>query len=187
MNDPSNKYLDEFVGLSVASEMLKHKLFPNTKEITESFGAYHAVRQHVNASFGDSLTGVLCVGDGHTPRTGATFALRSAWQCFSVDPVMNARSGVFARLWTYRQKIEDWDSSVLRGLSHVIVVAVHSHASLKRSVEVVSRFVNRVSVVSIPCCVRNDLMAAPIVYTDPNIMSEHRTVFVWPDFIGGEM
>lgn len=35
-----SRYLDEFVRFSRSPETLTLKLFPNAKEITESFGAY---------------------------------------------------------------------------------------------------------------------------------------------------
>lgn len=35
-----SRYLDEFVRFSRSPELLSLKLFPNAKEITESFGAY---------------------------------------------------------------------------------------------------------------------------------------------------
>lgn len=49
-------YLDEFVRFSRSPELLSLKLFPNAKEITESFGAYAAVREHLQLDFGAGAT-----------------------------------------------------------------------------------------------------------------------------------
>lgn len=50
--------------------------FPNAKEVTESFGAFHAVNEHLSHLSRDDINvAVICVGDGHSPRTGMLFAV----------------------------------------------------------------------------------------------------------------
>lgn len=43
-----SRYLDEFVRCRCAPDLLARKLFPNAKEVTESFAAYAAVRKHAD-------------------------------------------------------------------------------------------------------------------------------------------
>lgn len=176
------KYLDEFVRCPRASDLLALKLFPNAKEITESFAAYTAVRAHLDVDLGDPKVAVLCVGDGHVPRTAAVFAFRSAWTCFSVDPAMRPRKWPVDRLRTYRGRVPGWiPAHGVPTYRRAIVVAVHSHASLRASVYAGLLLAPRVSAVSIPCCFRDDINGADVVYEDAEILSPHRKVSVWSD------
>lgn len=169
--------------------MLALRLFPNAKEITESFAAYAAVREHFAGAlaFGQAQVALLAAGDGHVPRTAATFAFRSAWTCFSVDPAMRAewiRESRIARLHAYRAKIlgfAGWspDTVHAKAFARCIVVAVHSHASLRASVQAAKALATRVSVVSIPCCVPDDIEPPTLSYEDADIASSHRRVNVW--------
>ena len=166
--------------------------FPNAKEVTETFGAFHAVKQHLpHLRQGDPNVMVLVVGDGHSPRTGALFALSSAWSVWSFDPLMSLKyRGVSERLQLVDAKIEDvfgWSMPNKRFL----VVAVHSHAELKHAVAKV-RACAGMDVVSIPCCVpqwvpyldpcgEQTVVPVPptVEYEDPAILSPERRVKVW--------
>ncbi|HUS51341.1 MAG TPA: hypothetical protein VMZ91_14325, partial [Candidatus Paceibacterota bacterium] len=48
---PSLRYLNEFTRLKCGSDLLRSKVFPNAKEITESMGAYNALRTHLQGDF----------------------------------------------------------------------------------------------------------------------------------------
>jgi hypothetical protein len=184
-----SRYLDEFVRFSRSPELLSLRLFPNAKEVTESFGAYAAVREHLQLDFGDPSIRVLAVGDGFVPRTAATFAMRSRWTCFSVDPNMRDRgwSRKVERLHAYREKIlplGGWyvPDEFAFSFSRCVLVCVHSHASLWQSILSARGLATKVSVVSIPCCVKHDYqMVADAVYEDREITSPARTVHVWRD------
>lgn len=190
----NNRYIDEFIRDSRAPDMLRWKLFPNAKEITESFSIYAIVRDVLGLDLADPTIAMLCVGDGRVPRTAATFALRSAWTCFSVDPAMKVRWGasfglsttIIPRLHAYRAKVLDvggWypDERHVRAFSQCVVVAVHSHASLRASVRVAQLLAPRVSVVSMPCCFKDDMDNADLIYDDMGVLSPHRRVYVWKD------
>lgn len=172
------KYLAEFVGLSCAPDMLSMRIFPNGKEISESFGAYDAVRYRLpQFALKDPHVEVVCVGDGRTPRTGATFALRSAWKVHSVGPMMGGGTRKWSqirRLSTHAMKIEHFHLKADR----VIVVAVHSHANLQRSIEAIEA--NELAVVAIPCCVKMHLATPPdLEYEEKGIISPCRLVKIW--------
>lgn len=181
-----SRYIDEFIRLSCAPDLLALKLFPNAKEITESLGAYNAVRQHLWLNFGDSSICVLVVGDGVVPRTAATFAFRSRWTCYSVDPRMrdNRWDLKVQRLHVFRAKVlpeNGWAPPIhCNVFSQCILVAVHSHASLSASIQAARMLSTNVSVVSIPCCVKHDYHAMPNhEYDDWSIASPERRVSVW--------
>jgi len=148
---PGLKYLTEFVRCTCSSDLLKLRYFPNAKEITESFGAYNAVRTHLQNiyAFDDPEVRVVVVGDGTKPRTGATFAFRSNWTVYSIDPNLfknKLQEGEFLhfpdsvkRLSAYRSKIEKLEyintylkDEILYNIQDkkLIIVCVHSHAKL---------------------------------------------------------
>jgi hypothetical protein len=58
-------------------------VFPNAKELTESFAANNAIRIHLAGEYtpGDERVTVIAVGDGNTPRTAALCAFLTKWQC----------------------------------------------------------------------------------------------------------
>ena len=179
---PSTRYLDELVGLTCGPDLLALKVFPNAKEVTESFAAYGAVRKYLRkvAPLGDSRITGLFVGDGNTPRTAATFAFRTAWQCVSVDPRMKDKRYDVKRLTVIRSRVEDMP--LLPEGSHVVIVAVHSHASLAETVKVVSKTSTILGVVAMPCCFAQELPnGSPpcTAYYDWGVLSEKRMVKVW--------
>lgn len=181
----SHRLIDEFIRQRCASDMLKLRVFPNAKEITESMAAYAAVRELANRGvlpFNLSTHGValLAVGDGHTPRTGALFAFRSAWDCYSVDPALARRAHEFAavrRLICLPGKVENMEPIACE---HAVVAAVHSHAQLADAVRIMRPASGKVTVVAMPCCVPQWLPEQPNAeYQDLGIWSAERTVRVW--------
>jgi hypothetical protein len=157
------------------------RLFPNAKEITESFGAYNAVRKHFRkiCTFDDKTMNIVVVGDGSTPRTAATFAFRSKFQCHSVDPLMkfeNTKRLRIDRLFTYAKKIEECEFNFDR----VIILHVHSHVKIETSLKYIKG--NERHVVAMPCCVPQTLERKPDVeYIDWNILSPKNTIKIWRD------
>lgn len=188
---PHLRYLNEFVGLKCAPELLELEVFPNAKEITESFAAYRAVKRNLNLDLGDPRVLVVCVGDGSTPRTGATFAFMSKWTAVSIDPAMREHvvkkmNKAVRRLLCVSGKIED-------GLVHpsphtfhtIVVVCVHSHAPFEATLEATKPDTSRGQIrhlVSLPCCTRTWLDREPdIQYDDWGIFSPERAVMIWKD------
>jgi hypothetical protein len=80
-------YMDEFIRLSCAPELLQLRVFPDAKEISESMGALDAVRRNCSFIFNEDDL-VICVGDGSTPRTATLFALMTNMQIVSIDPAL---------------------------------------------------------------------------------------------------
>lgn len=95
------KYLDRFIKcLECAPELLKMKIFPDAKEVTESMAAFahltgiifpNSVHNHPCIEDVSQETrsndAIVCIGDGSTPRSAALFALSiKNWECYSIDP-----------------------------------------------------------------------------------------------------
>ena len=175
---PTLRYLDELTKCKCAPDLLAIKVFPNAKEVTESFGAYNAVRTHLSRAgwrLDDPTIAVVCVGDGCTPRTAATFAYRSAWKCWSVDPLLKGDWSRVARLTVLPHMVE---ACSFDGADRVVIVAVHSHAPLDAAVRAVHA--REIAVVAMPCCVRQMLPQRPdVAYLDWGVWSPERMVMVW--------
>jgi hypothetical protein len=179
------RYINEFVRLDCAPDILALKLFPNAKEITESMAAFHAVRAHIvnqcGASFDNKNIATVCIGDGHTPRTAALFAFRTAWACYSIDPKLRKIVWDIKRLIPYDERIEDVILD-LRYFDQVIMLQVHSHADLATSLENIKA--KRMHVVAIPCCIPMEIPGRYYIgYEDMSIWSPENTVKVWRDIV----
>jgi hypothetical protein len=189
---PTPGYLNEFLSLKCAPDLLKAQLFPNAKEITESQAAYHAAVKVLGVkALADPSIRVLVVGDGSTPRTGALFAFRSKWQVTSVDPALTKHPrtpGVekMARQWeplvhrltVLPMKVEEMPAMPSTG-SPVIVVAVHSHASLSAALDRLPLSIPFLAI-AIPCCIPQRIGLPPSdEWEDWGIWSPQRTVKVW--------
>lgn len=178
---PSMLYLNEFLRLKCAPDLISWGVYPNVKEISESSAAYEAVRKELGEEkLKDPKVIVYCVGDGRTPRTAAMFAVRSNWHCISVDPNLK-RKELFEtkirrlRVWPY--KIEDLKEGWGRLNDYTrVVVAVHSHAKLDDCARCQPHLV-----VAIPCCIPQTYEGREPdkVYSDWGILSPERTVKVW--------
>jgi len=188
------RYLHELTRLRCGPDLLALGLFPDAKEVTESFAAYHAVVEHLPAfSLSDRDITLIAVGDGCTPRTGATFALRSAWNCISIDPALHetgrkgARGRPASRRWSALDRLRVATKHVQFvdpiECERAVIVAVHSHALLADAVRAVRA--REVAVVAMPCCVPQTLEApADVDFRDPGVASPQNRLLVWRS-VGG--
>lgn len=86
---PNNKYLDKFIKFNKkGTDILRTGVFPNAKEITESYAALNAFYKHFNLRHKEDDVLFLVVGDGAHPRTGVTFAFNTPHRVISIDPAM---------------------------------------------------------------------------------------------------
>lgn len=183
ISHPTRRYFDEFVRLKCAPDLLAAKVFPNSKEITETMTAFNAVRKMTKPKrFADPTVTLLDVGSGSTPRTAAYFACMTRWQCIAVDPQLR-ESGAhrIQRVRQYQCRIEDMAIKV-DGL--LVIVCVHSHASMKSVMKAVQA--PEMIVVAMPCCTRLNIPDAEPLweYEDAGCWSPERTVKIW-DFRKG--
>ena len=84
------RYVNEMLRLGCAPELLRLRLFPDAKELTETFAVHEAVRSRLGGAYPltDDTVTLVAVGDGNTPRTAALFAFLTRWHCVSIDPEM---------------------------------------------------------------------------------------------------
>jgi hypothetical protein len=174
------RYANELTRLTCAPDLLALRIFPDFKEVAESFAAYDAVRRHLlGSALALDATDVtlVAVGDGCVPRTAITFAFRTRWSCHSVDPRLRPRVWPVQRLTTH---------STCAGFVCVprarmgVVVAVHSHAHWREALATVSAC-DHAAMVVLPCCAVNALppVEPDVVYDDNGIPSPDRTVYVY--------
>ncbi|MFW6090033.1 MAG: hypothetical protein ACODAB_09790 [Gemmatimonadota bacterium] len=177
----SARYLDELCRMRCAPTLLDPELdlWPNAKEITESFAAFEAARRHLHHWI---RLPALCVvvGDGARPRTAATFAVRTPWHVLSVDPALRAKTAYdkIRRLEVIPRRVEDVEVRRFGTPWRVVVVAVHSHAPLEAALD---KFQGRTrSVVAMPCCRPQRVGREPDAeYRDPGVWSPHNVVRIW--------
>ena len=171
------EYLDQFLQLKCAPDLLAMGLFPNSKEITESFACWTAVRQHIlprlapSTSKTDRQNAIIVVGDGMTPRTGAlcAFLSKSQWQCFSIDPILAYDSYadmkfIPRRCLTTAEHCEEWKTvqclrmarakiqTVSIECRRAIIIMMHAHVSIDDAVAAVDASEGIVGLVTCPCC-----------------------------------
>lgn len=155
---PNLRYLNEFVRLNCAPELLAAKVFPDAKEITESMAALAAIRSlahNYEVDLYDPCVMLLDVGCGSTPRTAALFAFLTKWACHAIDPKLHDRwkQNIYGidRLLCWQQTWQNFE--LLGDLSCLVVVAVHAHVDLQHIMQVLSRsYQGLVLVAAIPCC-----------------------------------
>ena len=168
------RYINRFMGMKAAPDMLCRGLFPNAKEITESFGAFEAIK-HLPVDFKDDVA-VVCVGDGHTPRTGAVCAFSTKWDCYSVDPLLRLKEWDIKRLTCKRFKIQD---TFLEFDKPCIIMMVHAHVRVNETLPYIKAPIRHL--ITMECCVSLDHKdAVPDEdYKDDNIWSPMNRVRVW--------
>lgn len=187
------RYTDELLGLTSGPQMLQLKLFPNAKELSESFACFHAAREHLGESFqpDDSRVLLVCVGDGMTPRTAALFCFRTRWRCVSIDPLLTdgpaaPEGGTWAerveRLTALRGRLQDVAPAGGFAAERVVLVLPHCHYGLDDSLRHV-RWRSALAAVVMPCCnfyAAADGCGAPLHQEDDlGVVSPHRQVSVW--------
>lgn len=179
---PSDRYFNELMRCNCSPDLLTSGVFPNAKEVTESFGAYNAVRKHLWHQYppNDPDVVCVCVADGSTPRTALTFALRTKWNVISVDP--NLRSERFhrwmkyKRLYMFAKKIQDFKFECRK----MLIVMVHPHVKIDETLPSLIGYEQR-SVVSMQCCVKQFItnQEPDIEYNDIGIWSPQRSIKIW--------
>lgn len=174
------RYVDEFIGLRSAPDMLSLRLFPNGKEVTESMAAYNAARKYL-FRWVKPTDRALCIaiGDGVSPRTGGLFAFMTKWDVISVDPVLSRyeMGSEINRLTIIPEKIQDANIDATSYGSNVVIIGVHSH---HREEDLLSGIKFTIAhTIMIPCCVHQYPMSRHFnTYTDNGIWSPKNVVTV---------
>eukprot|EP01051_Picozoa_sp_SAG22_P012554 SAG22_NODE_1316_length_4765_cov_2.544792_2_plen_586_part_00 len=172
-------YLDRVFGLACFGELTRLQIFPDAKDISESYGAVvaatrHGHLAHLGSRKAERAPGVLClaVGDGATPRTAALVAFLTRWRAISIDPALRASwlgsepQGV-RRLSCYGGTFEGFCADAGPGglgvvaaggerCAELVLLCVHSHNQFvgDASVDAVRARLGYppTTLVSLPCC-----------------------------------
>ncbi|UJR17117.1 hypothetical protein I4U23_004013 [Adineta vaga] len=173
-------YLDEFLRLRCAPDLISMGLFPNAKEITESFAVWAAIRRHIlpqlpssssPSSTTDRRNAIIVVGDGMTPRTAGlcAYLTKGLWQCFSIDPILQYdtytdMTFLNRRSLTTKDNCNEWKTTEglrmarakIQAISiqcrQAIVVLMHAHVTLEDAIEAIDASEGIVGIVTCPCC-----------------------------------
>lgn len=182
---PSLRYVDRFIRSNSALDILQLGVFPDAKEITESFAAVNAVERKLGLS--KALMKrlnpyILVVGDGVTPRTGVLMAFHTPYEVISIDPAMRSNHyPSVQRLDVHRVSLGDFTYDFDRP---VIIVAVHSHVPASELLDFHAKVGDKLMVViENPCCTPGAFPAAfgppDYEYTDWGIHSPKREMRIW--------
>jgi hypothetical protein len=156
------------------------ELFPNAKEVTESFGCFRAIHQYLHGKYVDLQDpDVVCVvvGDGTTPRTAATIAFRSKWWTYSIDPILKTDKRYHINKLTMIQgKIQDQELDFPG--KKVVIILPHAHVTVPdclRHIKGAERYV-----IALPCCTDPNMDRAPNqTYLDFGIFSPQNRIMIW--------
>jgi hypothetical protein len=142
-------------------------------------GIFVAVRKHLGAeSFANDKIILIDVGCGSRPRTAAMFCHMTRWQCYAVDPNLkkDVQYNEFRNLTLRRCKAEEMP--IIQSDYPIIVVGVHSHATMKATFDMVWSPDSWFFMMS--CCVPQHTWKEPIdSYKDHAIPSEKNEIRVW--------
>lgn len=179
-------YLDRYISLRCSAEMQELNLFPNAKEVTESWAMLEAVVKilkidsTINRNSEETL--VIVVGDGHKPRTAALIAFMSKFHCISVDPLMNFnREKDVNRLQVIKERIEDIFIETEK-YKNVIILMPHSHAKLEDVEKGIQKH-PKTWIVTMPCCVPHNFPSNCIEYQDNFILSPKNHIKIWNNYM----
>ena len=188
MTKPHTRYLDWFWTRKAVPLIHQLGVFPDCKEISESVAAYFAASRTLAMKVTDEKVLAICIGDGAMPRTSTLLALITKWRVLAIDPAMvtamdkvdNILSQV-SRLRALPYRIEDAPLAPgdFEGIKRVVLIHVHSHASLSVSVGRIREagWPGEILIVSIPCCVPDDLnVCTHKNYQDAGILSPENQV-----------
>jgi len=181
---PTTRYLDRYITSKASVDIQKLELFPNAKEITESYAAIQQAARLAHP--GDASVCFVSIGDGVAPRTAGLAAFHSRWNCISIDPNANykTRWENIERLTILRQKIEVVaDLTLPSHITTMIIACVHSHAPWEEVKKFIQRYptLESIHLIAIPCCVPiPPNWPKPTIDTyDWGIWSPERQVLVW--------
>lgn len=174
-------YIHKFFASNSSADLLANNLFPNAKELTESWGALEAVDKHIiplGISRNSEYVDVFAIGDGYRPRTAALFSFHTKWNSYSIDPLLVIKNYTIKRLTLIKEKIEKLPDFYSTDRVAIIVL-VHSHADIKicwEKIDYQNKFL-----VTIPCCYKKELTGVNLIteYNDESILSKENKVRIY--------
>lgn len=176
------KYIQRFLGLNSAADMLELKLFPNIKEIAESMAMFYAVEKIMswdNTIQRDKKINVVVSGDGVVPRTACLFNYMTKWNTWSIDPAMRERNySNVKRLTVIKDKIENIH---LLFTEPVIILMPHSHAPIKDTWNNIKS--DKKWLIKMECCTRDRLPLEAYYYKDKHAITAANDIYIWNNYM----
>lgn len=190
----SSRYLDRLVDMRCFPDLIRLKVFPNVKEMTESMAILSAVN-NLGLKRNDDGVLFISVGDGVMPRTAALFAYATKWICIGIDPLIRFYDKKMHRLMkdtdrlypipydVCHAEIKEILSGVTGPFHSVVFAFVHSHAKLFNSMEALKFLpIENRHIISMPCCYQDDLPIEPTKsYVDNRVISPKNRVNIYKD------
>lgn len=199
------KYIDWFIKKSQrAKDLLDLDLFPNGKEIEESFAMLNCCLSKLKTNSQDESVLCVVVGDGGRPRTACTIAFHTKWSSISIDPALkNMKQELkdkldkVERFEYHDRKIEEIvidgffdDTSLFKKIifnkvffKTIIFIHPHSHAFLSETIKFKNQFgldkEVKVWLISMPCCVSDNLNKEYYSYMDNHIHSPKNRINIY--------
>lgn len=185
LNNTHDYYINRFIKLNCSSDLLGYKLFPNAKEITETFACLGSVEKVIHgfdetfAKNNKEVTACV-IGDGVVPRTAAFLAHITAWNCVSIDPMMRRIDwNEIKRLKVYDTKVEQVPS---QEAENVLIFMPHSHAPIESCWNLYPN-TKKKWLIKMPCCTHDRLNRPMLSYKDFGIWSEKRSMEIYCNYI----
>lgn len=174
-----HRYVDHAIQSKCFPDLLMMGMFPNTKEVTESWGMFEATKHLDGFEWNNPHVTCFVVGDGRKPRTGATLAMRTSWNIVSIDPDLVNTTFPVDRLSLFRRKVEEFTTEFHS--SPILVMLPHSHAKIADCLERIKG--TKRAVITMDCCINNQIVEnkPDVEYVDYNVWSPMNTVRVWRD------
>lgn len=183
-----SKYLQRFISLNSAVDMLELKLFPNLKEIGESMSMFYTVQDKLmvwdnNITRNDEDIRVVVVGDGVVPRTACLFNYMTRWHTWSIDPTMRNRNyDKVKRLTVIGKRIEDVDLNFNDQIT--IIILPHSHAPVQKCWDNIKS--TRKWLIKMECCTHDKLDLPAYWFKDKYAITQANDIFIWNNYIKDE-
>lgn len=137
--------------------LLKEKLFPNMKEISETAGVCRSLYGFLGNDILSS-DGWICfvVGDGTKPRTATTVSFLSNWKIFSIDPEMDVEFCKNQKITCVAEKAEKFlENNEFDKEANICLLSVHSHAPMAKIFKIAEEKWkdSRIFAITLDCCV----------------------------------
>ena len=176
-----NKYINQFIRLKSAPDLLAYKIFPNVKEICESYSCRNILYKfYPHIIMNDPNINIIVIGDGRQPRTGAFFAFTTAHNIISIDPNFSEKWANNNHTMDRLLCIKDRAERLMFDYDNIVLIAPHAHVNINNLCQ--KWKFKTMYIVSMPCCLKDQQILNKKVgfhYRDTEIPSPENHLFGW--------
>lgn len=191
------KYINRYLSLHSSEEMQGLKLFPNLKEIQETFSLYENIFNIItpldnNINKDNEKIIAFVIGDGVSPRTAGFFSFLTKWSTVSIDPNMRVEQYLnkIRRCTVVKSTGEDFIkediNKYLDYFDYYFIILPHSHM---RNVHIFYNVLKdkKVWITNMPCCYPNQCYYLPIntwlTIKDNNVDSDKNIIHFYNNYL----